>query len=362
MPNFLPTELSLQQLLLDPNNYRFHEDQHFVLAVEQRFHEATVQDQTWQRLVDDGLDELKTSLLTNGFMPMSPLVVREYVHSDDRYLVVEGNRRVAALMWIRKDIDAGIDVPSDAEAMLSRIPVVVVSHEEDDPAFFEALMGVRHISGTKQWGGYQRAKLVVTLRDERNLEPADIARRVAMKIREVNRRYRAFKALEQMQEDDEFGDYVTPALYPLFHEAVSLPSVREWLGWDGDANRFTNEDELTHFYTLITPQETDGAHQDPKISKHSEVRELRTILPNEEAKNSLFDMESAFVDAVAIAMKEEISQAWSATVRSAYKALQTLGFEEFRNLSAENRRSIEDVRDLAADILRSHDQLRGDKT
>lgn len=200
------------------------------------------------------------------------------------------------------------------------------------------------------------------MRDERNLEPADIARRVAMKIREVNRRYRAFKALEQMQEDDEFGDYVTPALYPLFHEAVSLPSVREWLGWDGDANRFTNEDELTHFYTLITPQETDGAHQDPKISKHSEVRELRTILPNEEAKNSLFDMESAFVDAVAIAMKEEISQAWSATVRSAYKALQTLGFEEFRNLSAENRRSIEDVRDLAADILRSHDQLRGDKT
>ena len=358
MPNFVSKELSLQQLLLDPNNYRFHEDQDFVQAAEQRFHEQSVQDRTWRRLREDGLNELKTSLRTNGFMPMEPLVVREYAHLEDCYLVVEGNRRLAALKWIQNDIDSGLEVPRRIKAMLGRITVVVVSHEEDDPAFFEALMGVRHISGTKEWGGYQRAKLVVTLRDERNMEATDIADRVAMTTREVNRRYRAFKALEQMQENEDYGDYTTPELYPLFHEAVSVPVVREWLGWDPDTTLFTNEDELIQFYTLITPVEIEGARQDPKIRRYSEVRELRSILPNEEARSALLDVGVPFVEAVAIAKEEEISRAWTAKVESAYNALQKLGFREFKNLSEDNRNRLQKISDLAQEIIASHEQLQ----
>ena len=357
MPEFASLELSLQQLLLDPNNYRFHEDQDFVEAAEHRFHEHGVQERTWRRLREDGVNELKTSLRTNGFMPMEPLVVRKYAHSEDRYLVIEGNRRLAALIWIQNDIAAGLEEPRDIEAMLSRIPVVVVSHEEDDPAFFEALMGVRHISGTKEWGGYQRAKLVVTLRDKRNLEVTDIAERVAMTTREVNRRYRAFRALQQMQENEDFGDYATPELYPLFHEAVSVPVVREWLGWDSDTTRFTNEDELTRFYTLISPLDADGVRQDPKIRRYSEVRELRSVLPNEEARTALFNREIPFLQAVAISKQEEISRAWTAKVEAAYNALQKLGFREFKNLSEENRNRLQKISDLALDIIGSHERL-----
>ena len=150
MPDFTAQELSLEQLLLDPNNYRFYEDQGFVFAAKHRFHEPPVQDRAWQRLRADGISEVKNSLRTNGFMPMEPLVVKEYEHLADRYLVVEGNRRLAALLWIQNDIEAGVEVPLAIDTMLESIPVVVVSHEEDDPAFFEALMGVRHISGIKE--------------------------------------------------------------------------------------------------------------------------------------------------------------------------------------------------------------------
>ena len=358
MPDFNSTRVPVERLLLDPNNYRFHDDQDFVFAAEQRLHERTVQDRTWQRLRDDGLNELKMSLRTNGFMPMEPLVVRKYEHLEDRYLVIEGNRRLAALMWIRNDIDAGVEVSEDVVAMLSGIPVVVVSHEEEDPAFFEALMGVRHISGTKEWGGYQRAKLVVTLRDERNMEAKDIADRVGMTTHEVNRRYRAFKALEQMREHEDFGDYMTPTLYPLFHEAVSLPVVREWLGWQPNAARFANEDELVHFYTLISPAEMDGVRQEPKITRHSEVRELRSILPNEEAKGALLDERTPFVEALAIAKKGEFSRTWTAKVEAAHSALQELGFREFKNLSGEDRERLQKISDLALEIIRSHEQLQ----
>lgn len=357
MPDFSPTYLHLNQLLLDPNNYRFHEDQEFVLAAEQRFHEGSVQDVAWRRLRDDGIQELKKSLLKNGFMPMEPLVVREYGHLQDHFVVVEGNRRLAALRWIRRDINAGLDVTDGTETMLQQIPVVVVSHEEDDPAFFEALMGVRHISGTKEWGGYQRAKLVVTLRDERNMESAEIADRVGMSTVEVNRRYRAYKALQQMQDDEEFAEYAKPELYALFHEAVSLPIVREWLGWDAATSTFT-KDELVEFYTLISALDSDDGRQEAKIRGYRDVRELKSILPNEEARAVLLDSDRPFVEAVAIAKEEELSRAWTAKVDAAYNALQKLGFREFTTLSEANIEKLRRVSQLAETIISACQQLR----
>ena len=49
-------------------------------------------------------------------------------------------------------------------------------------------MGIRHVGGIKQWGGYQRAKLIADLRDEHDLEPGDIAEKLALSVVEVNRR------------------------------------------------------------------------------------------------------------------------------------------------------------------------------
>jgi hypothetical protein len=74
-------------------------------------------------------------------------------------------------------------------------------------------MGVRHVSGIDQWGGYQRAKLVVELRDDFKLEAGEVAERLGMSTHEVNRRYRAFKALQQMLQDEEYLDFAKPEMY-----------------------------------------------------------------------------------------------------------------------------------------------------
>lgn len=362
MPDFERTELPLEKLLLDPNNYRFHEEDDFVFAAGHRFHEDRVQEIAWQRLRDSGLGELKNSFLANGFIPVEPVVLRKYDHIEDRFVVLEGNRRIAAIRWIQKDIEAGVDIDDQTQQMLNTIPVVIVSHEEDDPAFYEALMGVRHISGIREWGGYQRAKLVVTLRDERGLDASDIGDRVAMSTVEVNRRYRAFKALEQMQQDEDFGDHATPDLYAIFHEAVSVPVIREWLGWDQESSQFTNEEELRRFYTLIGRTEFDdeGQPREQKIKNRSEVRELGSILPNDEAKRILFDPSRSFVDALATAKEEELARAWTAKVSSAIAALNQLGFVELKNLDGKAIASLQTLAELAQEIVRTHAQITGE--
>src|SRR5205823_6306195 len=184
------------------------------------------------------------------------IVVRQYAAQAGKFVVIEGNRRLAALRWIAEDDAAGVNIPENVKEVLKAVPVVIV--EGEGGLEHRALMGVRHVSCINQWGGYQRAKLVVELRDTFNLDSSEVAERLALSVQEVNRRYRAFRALQQMRDDEEFGAYAEPQMYPLFHEAVSLPAVREWLGWDDEATRFTKDAECEHFYSLLVPRESEN--------------------------------------------------------------------------------------------------------
>jgi|SRR5579859_1721224 len=359
MPAYREEKLPIEKLLFDPNNYRFQETKDFVYADPTRFHEKTVQDRAYRTLRDTpSLPQLKRSILRNGFIPVERLVVTAYPHQADSFAVIEGNRRLAALRWIKDDDAAGVNIPAEIKADLGAIPIIVV--EGDTTGLFQrALMGVRHVSGIDQWGGYQRAKLVVELKDDFHIESGEVAERLGMSAQEVNRRYRAFKALQQMQQDEEFGTFAKPEMYPLFHEAVSLPTVREWLGWDEQNNQFTMGTEREHFYSLISPaQSDDGPKKDPKITTFGEVRELRNILANTEAKAVLTDSNRSFLDAVTIAKRDELSKNWLSSVAAAVDALKRISVIELQGSSTEERREIEKLRDLAAQLLQTYDKLK----
>jgi hypothetical protein len=167
---FNATEVPLDSLLVDPNNYRFQDEPDFVFAEPSRFHEGSVQGRAARRLRSEGLVELKNSILKNGFLPVERIVVTPYPHVEGKYLVVEGNRRVAALGWIAEDHSAGVEVSPQVFETLAAVPVLVVTDAE--PSFVAALLGVRHVSGIREWGGYQRAKLVAQLKDENHFETA----------------------------------------------------------------------------------------------------------------------------------------------------------------------------------------------
>jgi hypothetical protein len=358
MTEFREERLSYKQLLLDPNNYRYQDNPRFVYAEEKRFHEESVQRSAYRRLKDEEtLVQLKNSFVTNGFIPVERLVVRPYGDEDDTYLVLEGNRRLAALKWIAEDHESGVSVPEPILESLEAIPVVIVEDAED-PAFYEALMGVRHVSGIKEWGGYQRAKLVTALRDEHSLETSEVADRLGMSAIEVNRRYRAFKALQQMQDDENYGMYAKPPMYALFHETVAIPIVREWLGWDEDLSRFTDDTRRNQFYELITPNEDEEAgRQDAKITTRSQIRELRGILASAEAKRILVDPNRSFMDALTVAKRDELSRSWKTQVAEAIDALHGIGVLDIEEFSEEDVEELEKLVEVTQKLLDSYRKL-----
>jgi hypothetical protein len=359
MPSLRNDTLSPDTLLFDPNNYRFQDKDEYVQAAEERFFERTVQERAYHRLKDEGIQDLKRSILQNGFIPVEHLVVRPYRFSDDqRYVVIEGNRRLAAVKWILDDYSAGVVIDESTLASLQNLPVVVIEEEEDDETFRASLMGIRHVSGIKQWGGYQRAKLIVDMRDSLELETGEVSERLGLSSHEVNRRYRAYKSLQQMKDNEEFGGYASVKLYPLFHEAVSLPAIRDWLEWDEDQSIFMNEEKLHKFYSLITPSTNEETEElEPKITTYLQIRELRNILPNPEAKRVLLDSHSPFHEAVSIAKREEQSRLWVQAVSDAIVSLQNIEIQALKNLSNSDLSILTELKNLVEERLNDYHRL-----
>lgn len=348
-------------LLLDPNNYRFQDTDSFVYAAEDRFHEDSVQKRAYNRIrQDEGILALKNSIIRNGYISVERIVVRPYSFSQSKkWLVIEGNRRLAAVKWILVDNDAGVSLDQSVIESIKNLPVIIAEQGMPDEIFRASLMGIRHVSGTKEWGGYQRSKLIVSLRDNFKLDITEIGERLGLQAQEVNRRYRAFKALQQMQEHEDYAMYVKPSMYPLFHEALSIPLLRAWFGWDDQANECTNAENQCHFYDLITPAEDEeaGGTIDPKVTTYAQVRELRNILSKPEAVRLLLDPARSLQDAIIASKQEEMSRLWASEVLSAIRSLEAMGIKDLKTISEEDISLLQKLANIVNERLKDHASL-----
>ena len=355
-------ELDIGSLVLDPNNYRLQDEEGFRVTPPERFHLEQVQRATYQRLKATGLKELHNSIVANGFLPIERVVVTPCCNGapPGSHLVIEGNRRVAALKQIAEEIGGGVEMPQSLVECMNRVPCLIVEAGEGGPFFKETLMGIRHVGGIKEWGGYQRAKLIADLRDMHRLDPSDVAAKLGLTTREVNRRYRAFKALQQMRDDDEFADLAEPALYPIFHEAIAGVEIREWLGWNQDTSTFDHAEHLHVFYGLITPStpEDGGSERAPKLRTFSDVRQLKNVLPNPDARRYLLDPERSFLDALTVANCEELSKKWRNELTEATASLEGIGALEVRNFSDDDVALLDRLANAVSQIKEVYEALR----
>jgi hypothetical protein len=99
--------------------------------------------------------ELVDSLLKNGFIDYEPLVVKK---NGERYIVVEGNRRLAAI----REILAHQDRYEGRIEDLKEIPVLVFPEKPDEEQKNEMriYLGVRHLLGFRDWPSLSKAQFL----------------------------------------------------------------------------------------------------------------------------------------------------------------------------------------------------------
>ncbi|MFC8181404.1 ParB N-terminal domain-containing protein [Rhodococcus sp. NPDC057297] len=266
--------IPLHCIYLDPNNPRFTNLKSKI--PDKRAHEEQVQKNTYENIKKEGVEELFGSIVQNGFLPLDRIVLRELEPGSERYVAVEGNRRVAAL----KTVDARIrgaeieesDLGEEEQAsLLTSIQsikcLVYTGSQKNDIAWI--LQGIRHISGIRDWSPAQRAELVSREIDENGLKSRQVGQKLGISTVAVNRLYNANRGLQQMLADEDYSSRAKKEYFTLFEEAHRRPVVRNWLGWNEAAKNYENVDNLQTFFQLIG--------EDPENNSRRRIHDPRQI-------------------------------------------------------------------------------------
>jgi hypothetical protein len=192
---------SIDELYLDPMNPRLGR-RHTGQDVSQE--DILEQVRTWT------LEELAYSYLESGgvWTHEALLVVEEELYGKPRLVVVEGNRRLAALRYLYdayaghpasnkwRDISLIADPPPD---LFDKIPYLLVDSREDIQAF----LGFRHVTGIKQWNADEKAGFIAKLIDEQELSYQEVMRKIGSKTPTVRKHYIAYRVLLQIEDTVE---------------------------------------------------------------------------------------------------------------------------------------------------------------
>ena len=145
-------------LLLDPNNPRLKSDdfRHINLKSDQ-IAEPSVQSALLEKICSDehAVKPLMVSISNQGFVELDALLAKR-IQGSEKFVVLEGNRRTAAIKRILSDPSAH---SASVLASLEKITIkeIVCDDNADEQSIVDSIVALRHISGPKDWQPMQRA-------------------------------------------------------------------------------------------------------------------------------------------------------------------------------------------------------------
>ncbi len=289
-------KVSLRNLYLDPNNFRLIHESDQVSVPDEKIRDKDVANRTYRLIVGEknqNIQDLVESFKANGYLPVDQIQVRRV---DGIFIVVEGNRRVAALKYLSNEYEQkSIDLGKLDKSIFSNVPVVL--YEDPDEVHHLVLMALKHISGNRKWGEWNQARLLQTLMTDHNLPEDDVCKRVGINKTELRRNIRALALADQYQASD-YGDQFDEDMFPIFREAARNVALKDWLNWDDADNRANDRENVELFFSWLSREPIDddtdseysgrnGDYQEPAISKRDDIVILSKIIKDPVAIDKL---------------------------------------------------------------------------
>ena len=123
----------------------------------------------------DAMDvmELVQSIAASGYFQHEPLIVTV---EDEKYIVIEGNRRLAAVKALMDPALAKSkvwDVPTITKFDPAELENLPVTKSDREKAW--QCLGFKHVNGPAKWTSYAKAKYIADIHREYKISLADIA-------------------------------------------------------------------------------------------------------------------------------------------------------------------------------------------
>ena len=216
---------------------------------------------------------------------LNPLVV---LPKDDRYLVIDGNRRTVVLKLLLRE---GSKAPPGITYDLVPARILPTDTKQVD---VEVLMGVLQ-GGQKPWGRFNDAAYVRRLRTVYRLELDDIAEKLQSSVKKVKEKIDDYATFERYVK--KMGD-TDPERFSYFADAPK--DVRAWFN--------ESQKNFDTYAGLICP--TSPTHKIRSVTTKGGLRDFARIINDEEALESLLtDPEVTVEEALAIAVDNDLTLA-----------------------------------------------------
>ena len=258
------------------------------------------------------LDELLQAISANGYLDIEPLVA---MPEGDKMTVLEGNRRLAALLLLREpDLvmrnpvlkGLGVQISGMEESRrptLEEVSVFCVKRRDDARSF----IGFKHINGPAKWDAYAKARFVAEwYRQCGNLE--EIARTIGDRHDTVRRMVSAIYVLDQARDNNLFSiedRYAPRFAFSHLYTALGRFQYMAYLGIETNRAGYEPKQnpviadklgELRQLLCWLYGSKSDDAR--PIIqSQNPDIKRLGEVLANAEGLNVLkvkADLDAAY--------------------------------------------------------------------
>ena len=173
--------------------------------------------------------------LKSGFwVHEAVLCTVEETDRNERLVVIEGNRRIAALKHLQKtysgeerspkwlELIKGTDEPTD---LFGAVPYIKIEKRTDVDTF----LGFRHVTGIKEWKPPEKAQFISRLINESGISYQEVMRKIGSKTPVVERNYIAYCIFTQMEEIEGLAvDQVKDRFSVLFLSLSLSTSRTSW--------------------------------------------------------------------------------------------------------------------------------------
>lgn len=186
-------------------------------------------------------EELVMSILAHGFFQHEPLYVVKEPQCDN-LIVVEGNRRLAAIKSIitpniidndKMDKYLAKITPNIINQLQTHIPVLQLENREDAWRY----IGFKHVNGAAKWGSYAKAQYIATVKRNFGKSLSEIAEQIGDANNIVKKLYQGLLVLDQADSQTDFkinDTYAKRIYFSHLYTAINYENFRKFLGLSVD--------------------------------------------------------------------------------------------------------------------------------
>lgn len=184
--------IPIDEIVLDNQNPRLSE-----FGISQKSSESAVIKILWEEMA---VNELMYSIVSNGFWDYEPLIV---LKSKEKFIAIEGNRRLAAVKLIHNKYDENIPlhvknkINKDLIKETAKLPCIVVASKEESWKY----VGFKHVNGPAKWDSFAKAKYIAEIHNVFSIPIEQIAYQIGDTNKTAQKLYQGLMVIEQANRE-----------------------------------------------------------------------------------------------------------------------------------------------------------------